>query len=231
MIHGLLIHILQEYHPYDDSSIGNIILKDMVKNSIMKPRQNANNVHNSRDARCVLYQYDTKMIEIGPPWIINRSHKSTVHLPYTPLCTTLEQTHDDIIKWKHFPRYWPFVRGIHRSPVNSPHKGQWRGAFMFTLICARINGWVNTREAGDLRRYRAHYDVIVMMWTFLSQCGLLWAVVQGHCDIFAIALVSLRVWNLINLDTNNKLATNVPLPRMQLWHILASKRDRLLYCY
>ena len=33
---------------------------------------------------------------------------------------------------------------------------------MFTLICARINGWVNNREAGDLRRYRAHYDVIVM---------------------------------------------------------------------
>ena len=70
--------------------------------------------------------------------------------------------HDDVIKWKHFPRYWPFVRGIHQSPVNSPHKGQWRGALMFTLICARINGWVNTREAGDLRRYRAHYDVIVM---------------------------------------------------------------------
>ena len=33
---------------------------------------------------------------------------------------------------------------------------------MFTLICARIIGWVNNREAGDLRRYRAHYDVIVM---------------------------------------------------------------------
>ena len=73
-----------------------------------------------------------------------------------------QMKHDDVIKWKHFPRNWPFVRGIHRSPVNSPHKGQWRGALMFTLICARINGWVNTREAGDLRRYRPHYDVIVM---------------------------------------------------------------------
>ena len=73
------------------------------------------------------------------------------------------QFHDDVIKWKHFPRYWPFVRGIHRSPVNSPHKSQWRGALMFTLICARINGWVNNREAGDFRRYRAHYDVIVML--------------------------------------------------------------------
>ena len=71
--------------------------------------------------------------------------------------------HDDVIKWKHFPRYWPFVRGIHRSPVNSPHKGQWRGALVFSMICARINGWVNTGEAGDLRRYPAHYDVIVMV--------------------------------------------------------------------
>ena len=44
--------------------------------------------------------------------------------------------HDDVIKWKHFPRYWPFVRGIHRSPVNSLHKGQWRGTLMFSLICA-----------------------------------------------------------------------------------------------
>ena len=70
--------------------------------------------------------------------------------------------HDDVIKWKHFPRYWPFVRGIHRSPVNSPHKGQWRGALMLSLICVWINGWVNNREAGDLRRYRAHYDVTVM---------------------------------------------------------------------
>ena len=75
----------------------------------------------------------------------------------------LNQFHDDVIKWKHFPRYWPFVRGSHRSPVNSPHKGQWRGALMFTLICARINGWVNNREAGDLRCHRAHYDVIVML--------------------------------------------------------------------
>ena len=65
-------------------------------------------------------------------------------------------------QWKHFLRYWPFVRGIHRSPVNSPHKGQWRGALMFSLICAWINAWVNNREAGDLRCHHIHYDVTVM---------------------------------------------------------------------
>ena len=111
------------------------------------------------------------------------------------LCSKTKH-HDDVIKWKHFPRYWPFVRGIHRSPVNSPHKGQWSGALMFSLICAWVNGWVNNREAGDLRHYRAHYDVIVMQsadsrlapnqWEISLQCNtvshqFLWCVVYGMC--------------------------------------------------
>ena len=86
--------------------------------------------------------------------------------------------HDDVIKWEHFPRNWPFVRGIHRSPVNSPHIGQWRGALMVSLICVWINDWVDNREAGDLRRYRAHYGVIVMT-------------PQELCTRFRLALESL----------------------------------------
>ena len=70
--------------------------------------------------------------------------------------------HDDVIKWKHFPRYSLFVRGIYRSPANSPYKGQWRGALIFSLICAWAIDWVNNREAGDLRRHRAHYNVAVI---------------------------------------------------------------------
>ena len=57
--------------------------------------------------------------------------------------------------------------GIHRSPVNSPYKSQWRGALIFSLICAWINGWVNSREPVDLRRHCAHYDVIIM---YLNGC-------------------------------------------------------------
>ena len=53
------------------------------------------------------------------------------------------------------------------TPVNSTHKGQWRGALKLSLICVWTNAWVNNRDAGDLRRYRAHYDVIVMKWHFL----------------------------------------------------------------
>ena len=61
-----------------------------------------------------------------------------------------------------FFRVTGHLRGIHRSPVNSPHKCQGRGAFMFALICAWIKSWVNNGEAGDLSRHCAHYDVIVM---------------------------------------------------------------------
>ena len=75
--------------------------------------------------------------------------------------------HDDVVQYKHFPRYWLFVQGIHRSPVNYPKKGRWHEALMFSLICACINKWVNNREAGDLRRYRAHCDVICRMYTIL----------------------------------------------------------------
>ena len=72
------------------------------------------------------------------------------------------EVHDDVIKWNHFPRNWPFVRGIHWSPVNSQHKGQWCGALMFSLIFVWINDWVNNIEAGEWRRRRGHYDVTVM---------------------------------------------------------------------
>ena len=45
---------------------------------------------------------------------------------------------------------------------NSLVKGQWRGALMFSLIYAWIKGWVNNRQAGDLRRHHAYYDITVM---------------------------------------------------------------------
>ena len=107
-----------------------------------------------------------------PIWVLSapdEPHVGPMNLAirgtFRELCTRF---HDDVIKWKHFPRYWSFVRGIHRSPVNSPHKGQWRGALMFSLIW--INAWVNTREAGDLRRYRSHYDVTVMSCSVAFCC-------------------------------------------------------------
>ena len=102
------------------------------------------------------------------------------------------QNHDDVIKWKLFPHNWPFVWGIHWSPVNSPHKGQWRGALMSPLICVWINCWVNNGEAGDLRRYCAHYDVIVMWLQWY--CGIIWTLgkVSTRTNIF-LPYVSIEI--------------------------------------
>ena len=106
--------------------------------------------------------------------------------------------HHDVINWKHFQRYWPFVRGIHRLPVNSPHKGQWRGALMFSLIYAWRNGWVNNRDAGDLWLYHPHYEVSVMRkatWTLLLHMVfpmfvLLWQQLASMAQLFHAALLA-----------------------------------------
>ena len=74
--------------------------------------------------------------------------------------------HDDVIKWRNFPRYWPFARGIHRSPMNSPHKGQWRRALIFFKL--RLNkrlgkqswGWWSETPSRSLWR---HYNVSHML--------------------------------------------------------------------
>ena len=116
-----------------------------------------------------------------------------------------------------FRIYWPFASGIHRSLVYSLHKGQWRGALMFSLICTWTNGRANDRNAGDLRRYRAHYDVTVM-WTFTIRAWkehghwLCWFVSHGiqantskfqrmfMSELVSISLTGNTVWNTEHHD-------------------------------
>ena len=64
--------------------------------------------------------------------------------------------------WGTFPRHWPFVRGIHRTTVDFPRKGQWRRALMFSWICAYPSGWASSQDDGDLRLYRSNYDATAM---------------------------------------------------------------------
>ena len=98
----------------------------------------------------------------------------------TPLLTHLGRgpvfLHDDVIKWKHFPRNWPFVRGIHRFPVNSPHKGQWRGALMFSLICS-LNKRLSKQSWG---------------WWFETLSRSLWR----HCNDFSCSPHIISSWRL-----------------------------------
>ena len=66
--------------------------------------------------------------------------------------------HDDDIKWNHFPRYWSFERWIYRPLVNSPHKGQWRGALTFFLsVSEQTNCWV-TRQIWGIWKLRPAYS-------------------------------------------------------------------------
>ena len=91
--------------------------------------------------------------------IIASFNKIVTHL----LCALRAQSHyDDVMKWKYFPLYWPFVREFTGHRWIPRAKSRWHGALMFSLICPWINSWVNNREAGDLRRHRAQYDVILM---------------------------------------------------------------------
>ena len=103
--------------------------------------------------------------------------------------------HDYVIKWKHFPHYWPFVWGIHRWPVTSPHRWQWRGAFMFSLICNWTNGWVNNWDAGDLRWYHAHYVINVM-------CG---QITLHHSKIMLQQRVAEKSWWRHQMETFSPL--------------------------
>ena len=113
------------------------------------------------------------LICIGNPpggrfWLLVRNNNSL------KWCDVSSVYHDDVIKWTFFPRYWPFVRGIHWSPIDSPYKDQWPGSLMFSLFSTWTNGWTNNRDAGDLRRHCAHYDVTVMCSSQQSHSCWVW---------------------------------------------------------
>ena len=105
------------------------------------------------------WSYGRKHVETA---VLQKKHKKRTHIDLRNFewWWKFATVHDDVIKWKHFSSC--FVCRMHRSPVNSPNKGQWRGTLVFSFICAWINGWLNNRGAGDFRRHRAHYDVILM---------------------------------------------------------------------
>ena len=84
--------------------------------------------------------------------------------------------HENVIKWNHFPRYWPFVRGFHRSPVNSPHKRPVTRSFdvFFDL---RLNKWLSKQSWG---------------WWFVTALRPLWR----HCN-------DICTWYVINQNDGN----------------------------
>ena len=84
----------------------------------------------------------------------------TICLRFTPT----HYWHDDVIKWNIFRVTGPLWGESTGFPVDSHHKGQWRVTLMLSLICAWTNDWASNQDAGNLRRHRAYYDVIVMSY-------------------------------------------------------------------
>ena len=153
-----------------------LVASDRRRSGTGPPRQ----VHRIRALVCVYYT----TIQIYKDKIIQKKYSNedetvTAHLARQPAINppghTLEPPKSVYLGESkvHFPRYWLFVWGIHRSLVNSPHKGQWRRALMFSLICAWTKGWANNRDAGDLRRHCTHYDVTAMIKDWLKVSKLL----------------------------------------------------------
>ena len=98
------------------------------------------------------------------PHIVNNIHLLPHLLTVTQYESCMKTDHDDVIKWEHL-RVTGHLCGEFTGPRWNPRtKASDVELWYFSLICVWINGWVNTREAGDWRRYRAHYDVIVMLW-------------------------------------------------------------------
>ena len=141
--------------------------------------------------------------------------------------------HDDVVKWKHYPRYWPFGRGIHWSPMDSTHKGQWRGALMFLWSAPKGNGWANNRDTDDLDSNRLHYNVNPMMierhsWlhkhqpkTFGMQdiCNLVLFCLESTIYVhYATTLYSMSVQFWVNYASKNWYITNWGISIHREWY-------------
>ena len=86
-----------------------------------------------------------------------------IRIECTRLWTYLSRYEPDAPCWRRQMETFSSLLAL--CAVNSPHKCQWRGVLMFSLICAWTNGCANNRDAGDLRKPRAHYDATVMLST------------------------------------------------------------------
>ena len=128
-----------------------------------------------------------------------------------------------------FSALWTFVNGIHWSSVDSPHKGQCRGALVFSLLCAWTNGWANNSDAGDLRRHRAHYN----------PCGMeVWELIGAICAMRFRGLETSRdgVWRRFDCCVWNPWNSPYPETLLSFWiwtlHSLYGRHFtcRLLLC-
>ena len=130
---------------------------------------------------CIPTSHGKQRLRIGPGyWLVRTRQQQRRQLDFIFMkqwwLTSLQiHTLDYVIKWKHFQRYWPFVRGIHQSPVNSPHKASDAELWLFSLICARQRlskqsrcRWFETPSSSLWRHFNAHALIYLALWKCLS---------------------------------------------------------------
>ena len=96
-----------------------------------------------------------------------------------------------------------------------PSQSQWRGALMFSLLCAWTNGWANHRDAGDLRRHRVHCGITEMSVNYVI-IGF-----DDRCHLFgAKPLFWTNTDSIVYLSQRNKLQWKVKkIKTRRIWGI------------
>ena len=126
--------------------------------------------------------------------------------------------------WRHqmetFSSLLSLSHGIHRSAVDSPLKGQWRRALMFSFIWT--NGWTTNRNAADLRRHSAHYDVTLMGFPNESFGSIHSYLPSFFIGSWAVAIVRLQLCQWSNPED---LGWNQLIPNQN-----KCNKDRITYC-
>ena len=87
--------------------------------------------------------------------------------PLGMLSTIVDPQQNNVIAWKRL-HYWPFVRGIVRLPVDSPHKPVMRRCDV-SLLLGKISFCRNSRVPGSFRRHELRVTSAIVMLTVHAQ--------------------------------------------------------------
>ena len=117
------------------------------------------------------------------------------HLWTRNRCKCTDLLKYDVITWKRFRYYWPFLRITHRSLVDSLHKGQWWGTLMIPMMPAWKNSRRNYREAGELKYLCTHlWSLERTIWIWIWQIYLRTSCAISFLDSY---FPCAHVWNFI----------------------------------
>ena len=160
-----------KYTVWDSKAVGNRLYPE-IKMSILQHECGISILNTLEIPQSCIKSYITETKTRCGPLLLLGVYKNTWKgMPLDVIAWTTTLVSQALTWWRHqmetFFALLALCEGIHRLPVDSPHKGQWQETLMFSLICPWTNSWSKNRDAGDLRRHRAHYDVTLMYAQFL----------------------------------------------------------------